>query len=86
MRRQARDFRFPGTDSSFGSAGQSKYVGVRIPDNRQTSRHPGTDVARTMPGLRRGVDDIALVRNEDRDRPYLELVLTLEHEPEFRAR
>ena len=51
--------------SSFGSAVEPVDVGVRVADDRQPGRHSTADVTGTMPRLCRGVDDVALVGNED---------------------
>src|SRR5204863_5347069 len=42
-------------------------------------------MTRTMPRLRRSLNNVALVGNERRHRSDLELVLALENDPEFRA-
>src|SRR5688500_17715073 len=59
---------------------------VRVSHNGEPRRHSVTDMARAMPHLRRCVDDVSLTRHKDGHVADLELVLSLEHEPELRSR
>src|SRR5262245_57818238 len=60
-------------------------VRIGVTDDRQPCRHAGAGEADAMPGLRGGVDDVALVSDEERHRSDLEFHLTLEDEPELRS-
>ena len=52
-------------------------MGVRLADDSQTRRHAVANMTGSMPCLRRGIDNIPLIGDEDRLRSDHELVLTL---------
>src|SRR5262245_31311297 len=59
-------------------------MGIRVADDGQPRGHPRSGEAHAMPRLRRRVDDVSLIGDEDRYRPDLELHLPFEDEPELR--
>ena len=56
---------------------------IGIAHDREPGRHAVTHVPRPMPRLCRRVDDVTLVRHEERHITDQELVLPLENEPRF---